>query len=139
MNKPIKDPQIFVSKTARDIYDNMRKLDEFKNLDNKDLLFLAIIFGYIHNRRKKLDARETHSSGFTRERYLSDSENGILKAIAVTQEEKIDVINDIQLVYSIAEEYANGGVELLKEFVFDNPASFIKKYSSEIKKHFNNL
>lgn len=56
-NKTIKDPQIFISKAARNIYDNMRELDEFKNLDNKDLLFLAIIFGYINNKRKKLDVR----------------------------------------------------------------------------------
>ncbi len=32
-----------------------------------------------------------------------------------------------------AEEYANGGIGPLKEFVYENPASFTKKFSALLK------
>lgn len=131
--KRIKDPQIFISVEAKKIYDNLRELDEFKGLENKDLFITAVIFGYKHGKKRELKTKDKTESGFTRERYLTDLDNCILKAIAIKHENKIDVIRDIQMVYSIAEEYANEGIYHLKDFVFSNPASFAKKYAQEIK------
>ena len=130
----IKDPQIYISKEARKLFDNMQStLDEFKQLENKELFILALVFGYLNDKRKALHAQETEKSGFTRERYLGDQDNAILKAIAIGHNEDITLITDIPKVYSFAEEYANGGIGYLKEFVFDNPASFIKKFAALLK------
>lgn len=131
--KRIKDPQLFISVEAKKIFDNLRELDEFKGLDNKDLFMMAVVFGYKSGKKRELKSKDKTESGFTRERYLSDNDNCILKAIAIKQENKVDVIRDIQHVYSIAEEYANEGVYHLKDFIFSNPASFAKKYAQEIK------
>ncbi len=134
-NKIIKDPQIFISKEARQLFDNLREqLEEFKQMDNKDFFMLVVMFGYLNNKRKKLEHSSKTESGFTRERYLSAEDNGVLKAIAVANEKDIGIVNDIVYVYSIAEEYANGGIAYLKEFVFDDQASFVKNFASEIKK-----
>lgn len=132
--KKIKDPQLFISIEAKKIYDNLRELAEFKSLDNKDLFIMALVFGYKSGKKRELKSKEKTESGFTRERYLTDNDNCILKAIAIQQENEVDVIRDIQKVYTIAEEYANEGIYHLKEFVFSNPASFAKKYAQEIKK-----
>ncbi len=131
--KRIKDPQLFISVEAKKIFDNLRELDEFKTLDNKDLFMLAVVFGYKTGKGRELKSKDKTESGFTRERYLSDSDNCILKAIAIKHDNKVDVIRDIQRVYSIAEEYANEGVYHLKDFVFSNPASFAKKYAEQVK------
>ena len=138
-SKIIKDPQIYISKELRKVFDDMRSYDEFKNLDNKDLFILAVIFGYVHGKREPLASRDRTESGFARERYLSENDNAILKAIAVADTELIEIINDIPKVYSIAEKYANGGKDYLKEFVFDDPASFTKKYASMLKEFCSKL
>ena len=45
-NNTLKDPQIYISKEARTLFDNMkRNLEEFKNFDNKDFFMLAVLFG----------------------------------------------------------------------------------------------
>ncbi len=134
-NKVIKDPQIYISKEARELFDNLQdQLDEFKQMDNKDFFILAVLFGYLNNKKKKLEHASKTESGFTRERYLSAEDNGVLKAIAIAGEKDIEIVNDIVRVYSIAEEYANGGIAYLKEFIFDDQASFVKNFASEIKK-----
>jgi len=129
---PIKDPQIFVSKKTRQVFDEMKKRSEFKQMENKDLFLLAVLFGYENSSKRKLAHSDKTQSGLTRERYLSDEDNAILKAIAIDFTDDLSVIEDITKVYSIAEEYANGGIEYLKEFVF-SPGTFTKKYSSKLK------
>lgn len=134
-NKVIKDPQIFISKECRQLFDNLKdRLEEFKQMDNKDFFMLAVLFGYLNSKRKKLEHSAKTESGFTRERYLLPEDNSILKAIAIANDKDISIVNDIVHVYSIAEEYANGGVEFLKEFIFEDQASFIKNFANEIKK-----
>ena len=58
----------------------------------------------------------------------------LLQAIAVDSEGNVDVLNDTPRVFAIAEEYANGAMAYLKEFIFENPADFEKKYANYIKK-----
>jgi len=129
----IKDPQIFIAKEARVLFDNMKNnFDEFKQFDNKDFFILAMIFGYANNKRKPLKKQEKEKSGFTRQRYLTNTDEGILKAIAIDDKKDISAINDIQTIYSIAEEYTNGGITYLKEFIYDNPASLTKKFSAKL-------
>ena len=126
----IKDPQIFITKEAREVFDNIkRSFTEFRQFDNKDFFILAVMFGYENGAKKALKPADTEKSGFARERYLSDTDNAVLKAIAVSEKNDIEAISDIKTIYAIAEEYANGGVKYLKEFIFDNPASFVKKYA----------
>ncbi len=131
--KAIKDPQIFVSQELRKVFDDMKKYGEFKTLENKDLFMLAVLFGYLNGKTKPLGSQDKTESGFTRERYLSDKDNAILKAIAIAETGTIDIADDVPKVYAIAEKYANGGTNYLKEFVFDDPASFTKKYASLLK------
>lgn len=130
----VKDPQIFISKEARVIFDNMRELDEFNSMDNKDLFMLAVSFGYLKNSKKTLKNDEKTQSGFTRERYLTNEDNSILKAIAIKENNEVGIIENIQNVYSVAEEYANGGIKYLKEFVFNDPASLEKKLADMLSK-----
>ena len=79
--------------------------------------------------------QERTESGYTRERYLLDRDNAILKAVAVAEKDDVKLINSISDVYSIAEEYANGGTEFLRDFFLENPASLTKKFADKLKKY----
>ena len=133
-NKELKDPQIFISKEARELYDNIKKMDEFEHFDNKDFFMLVVIFGYSKGKKKPLKTQDKTKSGFTRERYLTDTDISLLKAIAITEENDIGVVKNIPKVFAIAEEFANGAIDYLKEFVFENPADFSKKFDSHLAK-----
>jgi len=135
ISKDLKDPQLFISKDARKLYDDFKaEREEFKQMDNKDFFMLALVFGYLNKRKKKLENKDKTESGFFRLRNLTEEEAGLLKAIAITESKDIGVINDIVQLITISEEYANGGISHLKEFVIEDQASFIKNFASEIKK-----
>ncbi len=130
----LKDPQIYISKEARFLFDNMKKLEEFKNFDNKDFFMLGTVFGYYYEKRKPMKKSDRTQSGFTRERYLTQTDLDLLKAIAISEENDISLAKKIPDIFSIAEEYANGGIKHLKEFIYDNPADFLKKFNSLLYK-----
>lgn len=132
--KVLKDPQIFISKEARTLYDNIKKLDEFEHFDNRDFFMLVAMFGYSKGKKKQLKKQDKTQSGFTRERYLSPNDISSLKAIAIDDEDDISVVNSIPKVFAIAEEYANGAIDYLKEFIFKNPADFSRKFASHLSK-----
>jgi len=133
-NNTLRDPQIFISKEARDLFDNMRSLKEFKNFENKHFFVLAVMFGYLNKKKKPLKKQDRTKSGFTRAAYLRENDIALLQSIAINEENDIGLVNNISKVFSIAEEYANGGINDLKEFVYDNPADFLKKFASKLKK-----
>lgn len=135
ISKELKDPQVFITKDLRKLYDDLKaEREEFKQMDNKDFFMLALVFGYLNKRKKKLEHKEKTESGFFRLRNLADDEAGILKAIAINEAKDISIIDDVVQLITIVEEYANGGLSYLREFVLEDQASFIKNFASEIKK-----
>ena len=130
----IKDPQIYISNEADKLFDNIKHYKEFRQLDNKDFFMLALMFGYLNKKRSPLKKQNRTKSGFTRERYLSENDKAVLKTIAIEETGQIEVVNKIMEVFSIAEEFANGGIIYLQKFIFDNPADFAKKFASTLKK-----
>lgn len=133
-DKILKDPQIFISKEARELYDNIKKQDEFEHFDNKDFFMLVTMFGYSKKKKKQLKKQDKTQSGFTRERYLSPADISLLKTIAITDEDDVSVVNNIPKIFAIAEEYANGAIDFLKEFIFENPGDFSRKFANYLTK-----
>ena len=130
----LKDPQIFITREARELFDNMKsRFPEFKSFDNKDFVVLAAMFGVRNKKRKPLRPQDTEKSGFTRERYLSNSEMAVFRALAINEKEDVTIIRDPKYTYSLVEEYCNGGISDLKEFIFGEPGSLSKKLASKLK------
>ena len=130
----IKDPQIFITKEARELFDKMKsRIREFRSFENKDFVILSAMFGIRNKKRKPLKPQDTEKSGFTRERYLSASEMAVFRALAINEKEDVAVIKDPKYIYSIVEEYCNGGISDLKEFVFGDAASLTKKLASKLR------
>lgn len=82
----------------------------FCGQDMKDLFVLAAAFGY--SRGLRTDLEDVGHALFNREA-LSESQVWILKSIAVKETEDPETLKNGKLIYEIAREYANGGVDEL--------------------------
>ncbi len=92
--------------------------------ENKELFIMAMIYGFLNKTRLKLDKKE----GFVREEYLNDEYRTVMKAVAIKEEGALEILLDPQKVYSIAEEYAAGGIGYLKNDVFNKKeGSYVKR------------
>ena len=118
--------RVFVSK--KDIGDfrvlQQEKDSPFYKKDNKSVFLMAMILGF-HNKQKiPLNTREE----FVRMEYFSQDDKSLMKAIAIQSSEKeLKVLLDPQEIYSIAEQYATGGISDLKKEVFGSMyGSYVK-------------
>lgn len=133
-----KEPdRLYIRKSDRKDYDRLLEKDSpLVGKENKDLFTMALITGFHEGTRVKLDKRE----GFFLLYHLNNEENSIIKAIAVAEEGDLNILLDKKKVYSIAEEYAAGGIKLLRDKVFSGEyGSYIKKLESELIDEFERI
>ena len=126
-----------IKKSDREDYARLLEKDSpFAGKENKDLFMMALVIGFHEETRVKLDKKE----GFFLLYHLNDKENSIIKAIAVAEEGGLSILLDKEKVYLIAEEYAAGGIRLLKDKVFSGGyGSYIKKLESELIDEFERI
>ena len=112
-----KEPDIiYCQKSDKNLYDALADEDIFKGLDLKHIFIMAMVLGFRENKREKIQQKEP--GGLFRVSYLNDTEKALIKSIAVSTENgNLEVLLDKKKVYSIAEEYANGGLRLLKNLI----------------------
>jgi len=104
-----------------------------RGFQNKDIFILAMCIGFQEKNRQKLDKKE----GFILEDRLSEEDTTLLCSLAVFEEGDLKVLLDKQKVYSIAEEYAKGGIPILYDKVFGGGfGRFEKKFEAELVKLF---
>jgi len=133
MNKKIRD-RLFINRRDREDYERLKRRDSpFAGKENKELFMLALVAGYVDGNRIPLKDRD----GFVRLEYLNDREKSIIKAIAITEEDNLDVLLDEDKVYTIAEEYAASGIKLLKSNVLQE--CYIKKFENKVLEKYNKI
>lgn len=129
--------RINVEKDSLDKYRNLKgKLG--KKFTNADIFTLAMIYGYIHHVRVPLKRKH----GFFRTISARDNFFTLMIMLFINEKNLIPSKLDQNLanIFYIAEEYANGGLEILEkdmykyEFDFNNKlASDILKFNSQYK------
>jgi hypothetical protein len=113
-----------------------RKDSSFADAQNKEIFLAAMVVGFREGGRIKLKNKD----GYFREAYLNDEERTLIRAIAISTEGNLNVLLDEQKVYSIAEEYATGGISLLKAKVLSGEyGSYVKKLESELLKAYGKV
>lgn len=122
--------RFYINKSDRKDYDRLLEKDSpFHRRENKELFMMAMIFGFQEGNREELKKKE----GFFRTEYLTDEEMSIIKAIAVAEAGDLNVLLDKKKVFSIAEEYATGGIKILKDKVFSGEyGTYAKRLESEL-------
>lgn len=107
--------RLSISKSDRKHYDRLLEEDSpFHGQDNKIVFMMAMITGFLKGGRMEIDRKE----GYIRTEYLNNKEKSLIKAIAVSETGGLEILADKRRLYSIAEEYAAGGIALLTKEVF---------------------
>lgn len=129
MNKKPRD-RIFIDSADRKDFERLKKPDApLAGKENKELFMMALIVGY--NEGNRIPLKDKY--GFVRLEYLSEKEDAIIKSIAISEEGGLDVLLDKDKVYTIAEEYASGGIKLLKSQVMGKiHGDYMKWFESKI-------
>lgn len=115
--------RLFVEERVAEIFRNLTQAST-KNAsiltqpfkENKDAFLWAVSLGVKFGSRKRLeDKRE----GLLRYDYLSNDEKQFLGMLALAETGDINVLKDEGSIQEIAEEYANQGIRIIKQNVYD--------------------
>jgi len=123
--------RLYIRKSDKGDYDSLKaKGSPFDGKENKVLFVMAMITGFCDGTRVSLGKKE----GFVRTEYIEGFIEGtVIKAIAVAETGDLGVLLDKKKAFSIAEEYAAGGIKLLKNKVFSSGhGSYAKKLEESL-------
>lgn len=129
--------RLFIRKSyEKDFKDLLEKDSPLCKKDSKHIFMMAMVMGFHKGSKVELDKRQE----FVRTEYLNDDEISLIKAIAINEENDLNILLDEEKVYSIAEKYASGGIKYLKEMVLGKEGgSFFKKFENFLVEKFNKL
>lgn len=117
-------------KSDKDIYDTLKKESIFRGLDLIHIFMMALSIGYKEKRRVPLDTKE----GLILLYHVPDQYKNIMKAIAIEESDgDLKVMLNEGEIYSIAEEYASGGIRILKQKILGREfGSYPKRLKAEL-------
>jgi len=130
MTEEKKIDRLYVDKRDVNVFNRLKEKDSpFAGSQNKDVFLAAMVVGYHEGSKIELKNKE----GYVREEYLNPRELALIRAIAVTDKGNLEVLLDKQEIFSIAEQYATGGIEILKAKALSGEyGSYTKKLESEL-------
>lgn len=122
--------RINIRKNDRENYKELQKQEPFKGKTNKEIFMMAMAIGFHVGNRIKFCKGE--KEGWFLLKDLNDEEKSIIYGLAIN-EEGLNILLEMDKIYSITEEYANGGIKILKDKIFSgDPGSYIKKLETEL-------
>lgn len=122
---PFVNVSIYIERKVNDsIYENLAKkggenVEDYPFETKKDLFLTAACVGAM-NDKFKIITGATHNP-FSGETFNPKTDIPILFALAFKKEHDVEVLLDPKKVIEIAQGWANGGIEILNDFIFDNP------------------
>jgi len=123
-----------VNKSDRATYKKLRKLGPFKNKHNACIFVVAVALGFFKakNRVELEDPDQfIHDYNFT------DTQNSIIKAVAVYEEGSLEVLADPDKVVKIVNEFANAGLPIIESMVNKHDPDFITSLEDEMVDYFD--
>lgn len=104
-----KDPdRLSVDKQHRDKYEYIKdKLPE--GTENIDVFVLAMAWGFKENRTQELESK----FGYVRFDSVDPRSMNLIRALAISKSKDLNILAAPADLFSIAEEYANGGIIVL--------------------------
>lgn len=126
------------SERHAEVYEKLRtdELSPFSGATYKDIFLYAMAYGYRHSFREELQKPQPNIplSAF------SEEEKWVVKAIAVDEMGKLEVLSDKRKVYEIAEQYANGALDAIyTEVLGGKPGEPYKRMVQDVWDEFERL
>lgn len=130
---------IFIDERDFETYQNLLKTHYFKGLKNIDLFLCAVLVGInivgkpsaLDNSKKKDYIRVNDNK--TKESMV------ILKSVAISKFNDVNVLSDEDKLFSLCEDYANVGIKQLNEWYGDKNQSFDNILTKELLKFWGTL
>lgn len=111
------------------LYDEILKRDLFAGQALHKVFIMAMSIGFNKDRRAPLSKKKD----IIRTESFTEEQKNMIKSLAVAAEDTLEILINKKKVYSIVEEYANGGIDILYNIFFG------KEYGSPDKKIENDL
>ncbi len=134
--KETKPPrELAIESNNHQFYEELKKgkyLPELKRYEMAYLFVIAMAYGYYYDKRKPIkNPKRSVSTNFVKNQF-----DWLVKAIAIsTTKESVEIIPDEAEIYKIAEEYANGGIEIIKKALLSSkPGEFELTMEKELSK-----
>lgn len=104
----------------------------FYKKDMKYVFIFAMAIGFHLNKRKKLETKKDVADIDV----FKPHEKLLIQSIAAKTDEKLEVILDEAETFRIAEEFANGGIDLVYEWILQSkdPVGTLDKKITELVK-----
>lgn len=132
-----------ILKKNRDKYNTLKNELIFERFENADLFILTMIYGFIKgsNRPLKENDKSMELFEFARESAMTSEDISILYSVVISHFDFDDSkISNKDLVFKIAEEYANEGIELLTSDIEKAPAgAFDLIFQKEVLDFFDKI
>ncbi len=106
---------IALTKSRED--ENHQDLSPFESM--KNVFMLATFIGY--QKKKRVPLGKDKELIFAWARFSPEEDVPLLRALALTETEDVEILTDQDRILTIAEEYANGGIIEIQKQVEDMP------------------
>lgn len=124
--------RLFCNEDDKVIYDELRREGPFKGMELIDIFMVAMMIGLQHKNRIKLTKKE----GIILFKSFEANEEKpmtIIKAITIYEKGDLDILLDKSKMFSIAEEYATGGIRILRDKINTlEYGSYIRQLENEL-------
>lgn len=139
-DETVKD-RIYIKKEDREIYESIRKHDgDLKGISNMELFLIAMMLGFNKKGKHGLKGiKSTANDGLVRIASFTDENWDIIKAVAVYEEEYMEVLMSNNVMFDVAEKYATEGIHELNSMYFENEHNFLKRFEKLLIDEFKYL
>ncbi|MFZ3077180.1 MAG: hypothetical protein WA139_01880 [Candidatus Aenigmatarchaeota archaeon] len=125
--------ELAIDKSKHKFYEDLKDGKIFPELKGYEMAYLFIIamaYGVYFNKRIKIKNMKRSIS----KSYIDKQFEWLIKALAISKN-GVDIIPDKAEIYKIAEEYANGGIEIIERILKDSkPGEFESTMEKELTK-----
>ena len=101
--------------------ENHQELSPFESM--KNIFMLSVFIGY--NEEKRIPLGKDKEMIFAWARFSPEEDVPLLRALALSETEDVEVLTDQDQILTIAEEYANGGITEIQKQVENMPGDRI--------------
>ena len=127
--------ELAIEAKYHEFYNDLKKgkyLPELKSYEMAYLFVLAMSYGVYYDNRKKIHTPKRSIS----KNFVENEWAWLVRAVAIAASERgVEILPDEAEVYKIAEEYANGGIEIIKEILSKSkPLEFEITMEKELSK-----
>ena len=132
MSKKQTPDRLYIRKRYEAEFDELR---DKLSVDAKNVFLMAMALGFLHEDKERLDSKKEVVLA-----QVIKEEEPLMATIAVYDVENLNVVLDKATIYSIAEEYASGGLKYLKDDVLrETFGSYIKRLEDQLVTHYKKL